>query len=161
MKTVTWNNQKISFSEKNDEIILNLPETLNRGAKGTVCVEYSITEPRAGIYFISPDKEYPDRAVQVWTQGQDDDARYWFPCFDDPGVKFFSEMKVSAPAGFVCTSNGGLVKEDRSGSQWSFHWKMKMPIPAYLITLTAGKFSEIKDSWNKISVNYLVAWLAK
>lgn len=153
---VLWDDSEIRFREKDEEILVSLPKDYSRGQKGKITVEYSVTDPRAGIYFIAPDKEYPKRDVQVWTQGQDDDARFWYPCFDEPGIKFLSEMKVSAPSGFICTSNGKLVFEDRSGDKWKFHWKMELPIPSYLVTLTAGKFSEIKDSWQNIPVHYLV-----
>ncbi len=153
---VQWQNQDVPFSEKDQEIVVSLPKNYSRGEKGKVSVEYSLKEPRAGIYFIAPDQKYPDRDIQVWTQGQDDDSRYWFPCFDQPGTKFLSEMKITAPAGFICTSNGALLKEERGAERWTFHWKMSLPIPAYLVTLTAGKFSEIKDKWNSVPVHYLV-----
>jgi aminopeptidase N len=156
IEKVLWDDQVVKFREKDEEVLISLPRDYGRGQKGKVCVEYSVTDPRAGIYFIAPDKEYPKRDVQVWTQGQDDDARYWFPCFDEPGIKFISEMKITAPSGFICTSNGKLMSEDRSGTQWKFHWKMTLPIPSYLVTLTAGKFLEIKDTWRDVPVHYLV-----
>lgn len=156
IEKVLWDDQPAKFRERDHEILISLPKAYGRGQKGKVSIEYSVHDPRAGVYFIAPDKEYPKRDVQVWTQGQDDDARYWFPCFDEPGIKFLSEMKVTAPKGFICTSNGKLVSENRASERWSFHWKMGMPIPSYLITLTAGRFSEIKDTWRDIPVHYLV-----
>ncbi len=155
IEQVSWEGQSVKFREKDEELQVLLPRDFARGQKGKLQIDYSVHDPRAGIYFISPDKEYPKRDVQVWTQGQDDDARYWFPCFDEPGIKFLSEMKVTAPKGFICTSNGKLISEDRSGDKWKFHWKMSMPIPSYLVTLTAGKFTEIKDKWRDIPVHYL------
>lgn len=156
IKSVKWNNSSVTFHEKDEELVIITPGSHKRGDKGRLEVEYSVKDPRAGIYFIAPDREYPKREVQVWTQGQDDDARYWFPCFDDPGLKFLSEIKITAPQGFICTSNGKLISENKSGSKWTFHWKMSLPIPAYLITLTAGRFSEIKDKWQDVPVHYLV-----
>ncbi|HWM87361.1 MAG TPA: hypothetical protein VNO33_16025, partial [Kofleriaceae bacterium] len=28
-------------------------------------------QPRRGIYFVGPDDSYPDKPLQIWTQGQD------------------------------------------------------------------------------------------
>ena len=44
-------------------------------------IAYKLEEPQRGIYFIQPDEHYPDKPVQVWTQGEDEDSRFWFPCF--------------------------------------------------------------------------------
>ena len=41
------------------------------GEELTTVVEYAAS-PRRGLYFIGPDKGYPDKPVQVWSQGQDD-----------------------------------------------------------------------------------------
>src|SRR5262249_26926992 len=62
-------------------------ELLQHAAEATVEVDYSVTKPRLGLYFVAPDAAYPDKPVQVWTQCQDEDARYWFPCFDAPNEK--------------------------------------------------------------------------
>ncbi|HWE29631.1 MAG TPA: aminopeptidase, partial [Polyangia bacterium] len=46
-----------------------------------VTIRYRCT-PRRGLYFIRPDAGYPTRPLQAWSQGQDEDNRAWFPCFD-------------------------------------------------------------------------------
>ena len=56
-------------------------------------------EPRAGLYFVGPDAAYPDKPAQVWSQGEDEDNRHWFPCQDHPGARTKSSMKVTVPAG--------------------------------------------------------------
>src|SRR4051794_2604542 len=62
-----------------------------------VLVRYRCT-PRRGLYFIRPDAAYPTRPVQAWSQGQDEDNRCWFPCFDHPTVKSTSEVIATVPA---------------------------------------------------------------
>src|SRR5262249_52128482 len=54
---------------------ITFAESLQRAAEATVEVDYSVTKPRLGLYFITPDVAYPDKPVQVWTQCQDEDAR--------------------------------------------------------------------------------------
>ncbi len=57
---------------------------------------------------MGPDAAHPDRAPQCWTQGQDDDARYFWPCLDQPIEKFTTEVICTAPAGAFVLSNGDL-----------------------------------------------------
>src|SRR5689334_20981710 len=56
----------------NDGARLLVHKALKAGAEATVVVRYRCT-PRRGLYFIAPDKQYPARPVQAWTQGQDED----------------------------------------------------------------------------------------
>src|SRR6185312_15975248 len=66
------------------------------GAPVDVVVRYRCT-PRRGLYFIRPDEQYPARPTQAWSQGQDEDNRGWFPCFDHPNVKSTSEVIATVP----------------------------------------------------------------
>ena len=59
------------------------------------------------MYFIGPDGATRKR-LQVWTQGQDEDSRHWFPCYDYPNEMATSEMHVSVREPFIVISNGEL-----------------------------------------------------
>ena len=37
------------------------------------------------------------RRVEVWSQGQDEDSRFWFPCFDYPNEKQTTEVIATVP----------------------------------------------------------------
>ncbi len=110
-------------------------------------IHYSVT-PRKGMYFLQPDAEVPNRPEQVWTQCQDEDARYFFPCIDAPSVKMTSELRVTVPADWTVLSNGncveaGLVSDDPTRKL--FHFQLARPHPSYLVTLVAGRFSLLED----------------
>ncbi len=53
------------------------------GEEETIVIEFA-GSPRRGMYFIGPDANYPWKRLEVWTQGQDEDSRHWFPCYDYP-----------------------------------------------------------------------------
>ena len=112
--------------------------------------------PRRGMYFLAPDEHVPERPRQVWTQCQDEDARFIFPCHDKPHVKQTTELIVKVPAGWYALSNGELVGEPSSTRGDTFHWKMNEPHPSYLFTLVAGEFSRIDDEVDGIPLTYLV-----
>jgi aminopeptidase N len=94
--------------------------------------------------------------VQVWTQGEDEDSRYWFPCFDYPGQLATSEIRVQVPQPYRAISNGELIHTDTVGNHTLYHWKQTQVHPTYLMTLAVGDFAELVDEWNGIPVTYYV-----
>ncbi len=124
-----------------------------------VSVAYKAT-PRRGIYFLAPDDHVRDRPHQVWTQCQEEDGRYWFPCHDKPHIKMTTEIAVRVPRGWYALSNGELASkrtsDDPNEPQWAYHWKMNEPHASYLVTLVAGEFSILEDSADGVPLTYLV-----
>jgi len=57
-------------------LIVPLPAPAKAGDKFDVAIHYE-GKPVKGLYFILPDKDYPDRPKQVWTQGESEDTRYY------------------------------------------------------------------------------------
>jgi aminopeptidase N len=119
-------------------------------------IDYSVEKPQRGIYFIAPSPDYPDKPNQVWTQGEDEDSRYWFPCFDYPGQLATSEIRIAVPKGFHAISNGHLINQTTEGDHHIYHWQQEQVHPTYLMTLAVGRFAELTDSWNGKTVNYYV-----
>jgi aminopeptidase N len=123
----------------------------------TVAIAYSVDHPQRGLYFIAPDEHYPNKATQVWTQGEDEDSRYWFPCFDYPGQLATSEIRVRVPKPMIAISNGELIETQEDGEFKIFHWSQQEVHPTYLMTLAVGDFAELRDEWNGKPVTYYVA----
>jgi aminopeptidase N len=121
-----------------------------------VSIAYSVVEPQRGLYFVAPEEYYPEKPIQVWTQGEDEDSRFWFPCFDYPGQLTTSEIRVRVPQQFLAVANGELIETETVGEDKIYRWLQKQPHPTYLITLAVGDFAEIKDEWNGIPVIYYV-----
>ncbi len=145
------------YDYSDNRLTVYFPRPLKKQERYEVMVEYSAT-PRKGLYFILPDKEYPDRPVQVWSQGEDEDNRWWIPCWDYPNEKATSEMIVTVPENFFALSNGKLleVRHDRKRKTKTYHWLEGVPHVSYLITLTIGEFVEVKQEWKGIPVSYYV-----
>src|SRR5271166_798597 len=131
---------------------------LTSGKSATVAVDYEVRDPQQGIYFIGPDKAYPDKPHQVWTQGQDADAHYWFPCVDHPNAKATTEVSATVPSDFFVLSNGTLVStvEDKAKKTKTYHWKMDVPHVTYLVSLVAGKFVGRTDKSDGVPVSWYV-----
>jgi aminopeptidase N len=121
-----------------------------------IAIAYHVKNPQRGLYFISGDEHYPNKPTQVWTQGEDEDSRFWFPCFDYPGQLATSEIRVRIPKKFLAISNGELISTEEVGEDKIYHWSQKQIHPTYLMTLAVGDFAEMKDQWNDIPVTYYV-----
>ncbi len=127
-----------------------------KGQEVAITIEYAAT-PRIGLYFIGPDEGYPDKPVQVWSQCQDEDTRYWIPCFDHPSEKQTTEMIATVPGTWFALSNGRLLQEkaNRDGTK-RFHWHQDRPHSTYIMTLAAGEFSRIEAGNSGLTVDYFV-----
>ncbi len=121
-----------------------------------IAIDYQVHQPQRGLYFIQPDEYYPNKPTQVWTQGEEEDARYWFPCFDYPGQLATSEIRVEVPKPYWAVSNGELVTTEQKQDTIVYHWRQNQVHPTYLMTLAVGEFSKLEDQCNGIPVEYYV-----
>ncbi len=149
--------ERAAFEVRDGKVIVALPRALKAGAEIEVAIDYSAA-PRRGLYFVGPDEAYPDKPVQAWTQGEDEDSRYWFPCYDYPNDRATSEVIATVPEKFTAISNGALISNTRNAAAATrtFHWRHDVPHSTYLITLAAGEFVAIEDCAGATPVVYYV-----
>jgi aminopeptidase N len=154
--SVQVNDNPQKFDYDGDRLIIALNPSTELSKKLLINIAYSVEKPQRGIYFIYPDKYYPNKPIQVWTQGEDEDSRFWFPCFDYPGQLSSSEIRVLIPNNLIALSNGELINTKQEGESTIFHWLQKEVHPTYLMTLAVGDFAEMKDEWQGKAVTYYV-----
>ncbi|WP_346292904.1 M1 family metallopeptidase [Sphaerothrix gracilis] len=147
---------KQPFDYDGEQLRITLKESPATGKPFTLAIAYRSEKPQRGLYFIGPNDDYPDKPVQVWTQGEDEDSRFWFPCFDYPGQLSTSEIRVRVPQEYVAVSNGELIATEEDGDSKIYHWAQKQVHPTYLMTLAVGDFDVIQDQWRDIPVTYYV-----
>ena len=143
------------FNQDGEKLTIDLLQPLTADAT-TLNIDYQVKNPRRGLYFIHPDEHYPEKPVQVWTQGEDEDSRYWFPCFDYPGQLATSEIRVQVTKPYRVISNGSLIEQTDLGAQQVFHWSQTEIHPTYLMTLVIADFAELTDQCGEIPVRYYV-----
>ena len=132
---------KLQFRTVGDKLSVKLGRTYRQGSAIRLEIQYS-ARPRSGFYFISPDKSYPSKRVEAWTQGESTEAKFWFPCVDHPQVKFTSDVSVGAPPGMIAISNGKLLKVEKRGKGQIFHYSSSDPHPAYLVSVVIGNYAQ-------------------
>ncbi|MEX1254395.1 MAG: M1 family aminopeptidase [Dehalococcoidia bacterium] len=145
--------EQLPFSLDGGRLRIDLGGPRNAGQELTVAVSYS-AQPRRGLYFVGPDEGYPDKPIQVWSQGQDEDSRHWFPCFDFPNEMATSEVVVTVPAPLTAVSNGELVSVEERDGRRTFHWRQSTPHVAYLLSVAAADFAEIVDQADGVPLQY-------
>jgi aminopeptidase N len=147
IESVALDGQPVAYDYDGQRLRVVCPRPYAQDAEFRAEIRYRCA-PRRGLYFMGPDEGHPDRALQCWTQGQDDDSRYYWPCVDQPIEKFSSEVICTAPAGTFVLSNGDLHEQkDLPGrpARVRWHYVLDFPQPAYLLTLVCGPFAELKD----------------
>lgn len=145
-----------AFDYTGEQLHITLSTPTQVGNSLELAIAYHSENPQRGLYFVTPTKHQPDKPIQVWTQGEDEDSRYWFPCFDYPGQLATSEIRVRVPKPYQALSNGELVEALEDGEFKIFHWVQRQVHPSYLMTLAVGDFDEIRDEWRGIPVTYHV-----
>jgi aminopeptidase N len=155
IERVTIGGKPAAFRHDGAKLRVELPVAQQALAEIVLAVDYK-GAPRRGLYFVGPDEGYPDKPMQVWTQGQDEDSRYWFPCFDAPHEKATSEITVTIPSTLFALSNGVLVSDKTNGGKRTLHWKLDVPHSCYLVTLAIGDFATLETKWGDVPVVYYV-----
>jgi aminopeptidase N len=154
IQSVTLNKAPAKFETSADKLIIPLPAAAKTGDKFDVAIRYE-GKPAKGIYFILPDKDYPDRPKQIWTQGESEDTRYYLPTYDYPNDRLTTETILTVPASWITVSNGKLISVSDAGKGLkTWYWKESVPSSTYLITVVAGEFDEVKDTWRGVPVTY-------
>ena len=158
IRAVRAGGEPATFETSDSKLRISMPRALGAGEEIDIAIDYS-AQPRRGLYFVGPDAGYPNKNRQAWTQGEDEDSRYWFPCYDYPNNRTTSEVIATVPERFTAVSNGALVgtTANAAAKTRTWHWRHDVPHSAYLMTLAAGEFTLIEDRAGDTPVTYYVA----
>jgi aminopeptidase N len=120
----------------------------------TADTETSIGSFGRGLRFIKPDADNPTKPRQIWSQGETEFNRYWFPSYDAPNDFRTSELRATVDKKYTVVSNGKLVEtKDNSDGTRTFYWKMDIPYSNYLTSIVVGEFTNVKQDWNGIEID--------
>jgi aminopeptidase N len=106
------------------------------------------------MYFRSVNMGYREEDEQLFTQGEDIEARHWFPTHDFPNEKFTSEVICHVPEKMTALSNGKLLDEKVENGKRTVRYLQDKPHTAYLICIVAGRMKSIKDQYKDISLGF-------
>lgn len=135
-------------------VMLNQP--LATGRHVCVKINYLVEKPNAGIYFVHKLVNTDATYDCVWTQGQDTDSPYWFPCQDDTRLKMTVLQKISFPEHWAGLGNGVCLSDKVTEGVRTQVWKMARPHAPYLVSFAAGDMDTSVQKWRGKDVSVLV-----
>ena len=131
----------LEWETHGDTLLVRLGRPYKSGDGFELRIRYACS-PRKGLYFTAPDAAYPRKPRTVWTQGEEQDNRSWFPAYDYPNQKFTTEIMVTVDERCKAIANGRLLSEkhDPKKGTRTFHWLQDKPHPNYLVALVVGEW---------------------
>ncbi len=157
IRSATVNGANATFSIDGPRLRIALDRRYSAGETLDVRVGYE-GSPNVGLYWVRPEDGYPNKPWQAWTQGQDEDNRYWVPLYDFPNDRTTWETLLTVKAPLTAVSNGVLVGVTDAGDGWrTFHHRMDQPNSTYLIAFAVGAWERYADTWREKPVEYFVA----
>ena len=143
-----------AYQATEKQVIVTFAEPIPADKEVTVTVTYAAT-PKRGLYFRTPEMGYKPGDTHLFSQGEEIEARHWYPCLDTPNQRFTSEITCRVPEGMTAVSNGRLVSESKDAATGltAIHWTQEKPHANYLITLVAGYLKKIEDKHGNLPVH--------
>ncbi len=154
---IILNGKNLSYQYNGKILSIDLDKAYGLNDTLTYSITYS-TIPKKGIFFILPDKAYPERIPEIWSQSESEDAQYWYPCHDYPDDFSTSSITATVPEDWVVVSNGILKKTttDKKDHTKTFYWDEEKPHVVYLNSIVAGKYKILKTNWDDVPIYYYV-----
>ena len=112
--------------------------------------------PRAGLYFVTPNRSYPHWPTEIWSQGEPEFNHFWFPCWDHPNDMATNETVITVPESQIAVSNGKLIKVTHRAGQATYDWVESVPHSSYLTSIAVGPWRKVTDHAGKLPVDYYV-----
>lgn len=151
--------KSLEYKQVGEKLNVTLGKSFSTTDVITVNFKYS-SKPLKGVYFVDevkPTGDNPGHSSQVWTQGEAEEARHWFPSYDFPDDKATTEQFITVPADEVAISNGELLETtDNSDGTKTYHYKMPVPHSVYLTSFVVGKYVKVEAKYKDIPLAYYV-----
>jgi aminopeptidase N len=144
-----------AYDVSDDKLVVTFAAPIPADHEVTVTVDYT-AEPTEGIYFRTPEMGYKDGDTHLFSQGEEIEARHWYPCLDSPNQRLTTEITCHVPDGMTVISNGRLISTERDPATGlvAFHWSQDKPHANYLVSLVAGYFKKIEDKHRDIPLAF-------
>lgn len=107
-----------------------------------------------GLRFLAPSTSAPLKRKQVWSSGEPDANRYWFPCIESIGDLRTTEHRITVEKPLTAIANGDLVStQDNPDGTRTFYYKTNQPYPNYLTVLAVGDYVDVQQRAKKTTLH--------
>jgi aminopeptidase N len=138
---VVSGNNPLTWLQKSDHLVINLPDTIRIPATISLTVTYSGI-PSDGL--IISNNRFGERTF--FGDNWPDRAHHWLPCIDHPSDKATVEFLVTAPKKYRVVSNGYLAGEypvnGKGGEPLLLtHWVEDVALPTKVMVIGVADFA--------------------
>ncbi len=168
IKLLSGKTLQYSYDEKATKLDITLDRAYSFGENIVIVINYRTKNQAVnsklafgafggGLKFFKPTSEDPKAPKQIWSQGESEYNRFWFPSYDYPNDFRTTELRATVEKPLSVISNGRLVTvtPNRDGTR-TFYWKMDQPYANYLTSIVVGEYAEVKGSYAGIPVSSYV-----
>ena len=155
--TMSPRESPLTYRTSDGQIAITLDRSYSSGENISLRFNYSITDPKKGVYFIDAERSANkfQHPAQIWTQNEPEDGRYWFPSFDFPSDKATSEEFITVQKGEVAVGNGRLIDNvQNADGTVTYHYRMNVPHSTYLTSFVVGDFIKLSDKYKDIPLGF-------
>jgi len=137
------NSAATTFSRTSTKLTVDLDAPYNPGDSFNVEVFYhGNPSTTGGVGFFFTTNSFGTPVYFSFTEPYG--SRNWFPCYDFPNDKVYSEIICTVPSGNYVVANGDLLSvTNNPDTTTTFHWKENFPIVTYLISLAICDYARI------------------
>ncbi|MBB4807277.1 aminopeptidase N [Chryseobacterium defluvii] len=171
IQSIEINSKKLKFHYDGGDTDNNLEIILDRKYKPaenfTIKINYRTlyenrTDPNAiggslgkGLRFLQPTSTTPNKRRQIWSSGEPQNNKYWFPCNEDIADIHTTEIKATIEKPLMLISNGSLVDiiEHPDNNTRTFHYRSEVPFPNYLISVVIGEYIDVIQKNNHTAIH--------
>ncbi len=144
--------------DSDDNLEIMLDREYKRGEELTVAIDYktnyvntadadtAIGSFGRGLRFIKPNADQPNKPYQIWSQGETEFNRYWFPSYDNPNDFRTTELKATVEKKYSVISNGKQTADTpNTDGTHTVIWKMDQPYSNYLTSIVVGEYTNVEQ----------------
>ena len=157
--TIEPDNKLLKYNQIDEKLSITLDKSYS--SNDTIRVRFKFTsKPQKGVYFRDEAKDFEGKILhpaQVWTQGEAEEAHFWFPSYDFPDDKVITEQFITTPKNEIAVANGELLEtvENPDGTK-TFHFKMPVEHSVYLTSFVVGNYVKVESKYKDIPLSFYV-----
>lgn len=160
--SVKRNGASASFQRLTGWLIVTVAPPLAQGESAAIDVYYHRRAgiPNRGFFYYS--RQDTNHYALSFSVAAPYDARYWFPCYDEPFDKAEQgcAINVTVPDTFSVCSNGLLdsVRTDTAAHRSTYFWTHRFPIATYLMVFAVSRWVKYVQQYHPGLPDSVIVW---
>lgn len=152
--------------DKEDGLAIELDRTYPSNEDLTLTIDYHTNWVNAidpnnlsgsngkGLRFSQPTSNDPLKPKEIWSMGDPESNRYWFPSYDAPNDWRTTEFTATVDKKLTVISNGNLLEtKDNADGTRTFHYKTDRPYANHLTSFVVGEYVDILQQYQGVELH--------